>query len=98
MIRSKREYETSLMKLKQNDDAISQQKFQLEKMNLSDDDMDLILSPVLNFRNQLKKEIETYERIKDQDWNLIVSLADFQNMGKFLIALRIAFGITQREL
>jgi DNA-binding transcriptional regulator YiaG len=98
MIRSKREYETSLMKLKQNDEAIAKQKKQLENMNLSEVDMDLILSPMLNFRNQLKKEIETYERIKAQDWPLILSLADFHNMGRFLIALRIAFGLTQKEL
>lgn len=98
MIRSKREYETSLMKLKQNDEAISKQKSQLENMNLSEADMDLILSPMLNFRNQLKKEMETYERIKAQDWALILNLADFHNMGRFLIALRIAFGLTQKEL
>lgn len=98
MIRSKREYEVSLMKLKQNDEAVAKQKNQLENMNLSEVEMDLILSPMLNFRNQLNKEIETYERIKAQDWPLILSLADFHNMGKFLIALRIAFGLTQKEL
>jgi DNA-binding XRE family transcriptional regulator len=98
MIRSKREYETSIMKLKQNDDAIAKQKSQLENMNLSEADRDLILSPMLNFRNQLKKEIEAYERIKNQDWNFILSLANFHNIGRFLIALRIAFGLTQKEL
>lgn len=98
MIRTKREYEISLMKLKQNDEAISKQKAQLENMNLAEADMGLILSPMLNFRNQLKKEMETYERIKAQDWDLILSLADFHNMGRFLIALRIAFGLTQKEL
>lgn len=98
MIRTKREHEISLMKLKQNDETIAKQKALLENMNLTEAERDMILSPMLNFRNQLKKEIETYERIKARDWGLILSLADFHNMGKFLIALRIAFGLTQKEL
>jgi hypothetical protein len=98
MIRSKREYDASLIKLKQNDSAIDKQKAQLENMNLAKADVGLILSPMLNFRNQLSQEIDAYERIKAQDWDFILSFADFHNMGRFLIALRMAFGMTQKEL
>lgn len=59
MIRTKREYEASLKKLEQNDDALSKQRKELERLELSQEDIDLAMSPLINFRNQLnalKKE------------------------------------------
>jgi transcriptional regulator with XRE-family HTH domain len=39
-----------------------------------------------------------YEDIKNKNWDVILSLADLHKIGRFLIALRIAFGLTQKEL
>lgn len=98
MIRTKREYEAALKKLEQNDEALSKQRNELEKLNLSQEDIVLAMSPLVNFRNQLQKEIKTYEGIKRRDWDLILSLADPHNIGRFLIALRIAYDLSQRDL
>jgi plasmid maintenance system antidote protein VapI len=98
MIRTKREYEAALKKVEQNNEALSKQKEELKKLGLTKEEINLAMSPLINFRNQLKEEIKVYEGIKNQDWNLIFSLADPHKIGTFLIALRIAFDLTQREL
>lgn len=98
MIRTKREYEVALKKLVQNDKALSEQKKELEKLELSREDIDLAMSPLVNFRNQLQEEIKIYEGIKNHDWNLILNLADPHRIGRFLIALRIAYDLSQRDL
>lgn len=98
MIRTKREYEAALNKLAQNDEVLSKQREELEKLELSKEDIDLAMSPLVNFRNRLKAEINTYEGIKNRDWNLILKLADPYHIGQFLIALRIAYDLSQRDL
>ncbi len=98
MIRTEKEYRASLSKLKQNEQAIEKQLEQLKNLGLSKDKIDLAMSPILNFYNQLKLEVEAYERIKARDWDFIYQLADLQHVGKLFTALRIAYGLTQREL
>lgn len=98
MIRTKREYEAALKKLTQNDEALSKQRKELEKLELSKEDIDLAMSPLVNFRNQLQEEIKIHEGIKNRDWNLILNLADPHHIGRFLIALRIAYSLSQRDL
>ncbi len=98
MIRTKREYEVALKKLAQNDEALSKQREELEKLELSNEDIDLAMSSLINFRNQLEEEIKIYEGIKSRDWNLILNLADPHHIGRFLIALRLAYDLSQRDL
>jgi len=97
MIRTKREYEASLKKLKQNDEALEKQKKELIKLNLSKTNIDNAMAPLMSFRNQLHQEIELYEGIKAKNWKLILELYN-QHIGRFLIALRLAFNLNQREL
>jgi len=98
MLRSHKEYLAALKKLKQDDEALASQKEELKKLNLSKKEMSLVMSPLISFRNQLEEEIHIYEGIKKRDWRLILSLFDSHNIGRFLIALRIATGLTQRDL
>jgi plasmid maintenance system antidote protein VapI len=98
MIRTKREYKASLKKLMQNDDALSKQRSELERLELSKEDIDLAMSPLINFRNQLKEDVKIYEGIKGRDWDLILNLADPHHIGRFLIAIRIAYDLSQRDL
>lgn len=98
MIRTKREYEASLKKLMQNDTALSKQRNELERLELSQEDIDLAMSPLINFRNQIKEEVKIYEGIKGRDWDLILNLADSHRIGRFLIAIRIAYGLSQKDL
>lgn len=98
MLRSHKEYIVAIKKLRQDDEAIARQKAELKKLNLSKKEMFLVMSPLISFRNQLEEEIRTYEGIKKRDWRLILNLFDPHNIGCFLIALRIATGLTQRDL
>lgn len=61
MVHTKREYEAALKKLAQNDEALSKQKEELEKLGLSKEDINLAMSPLTNFRNQLQEEVNVYE-------------------------------------
>jgi DNA-binding Xre family transcriptional regulator len=97
MIRTKREYEVSLEKLKQNDEALKKQKEELVKLNLSEVDIGNAMAPLMSFRNQLYQEIQLYENIKAKNWKCILQLYT-QHIGRFLIALRLAFNLNQREL
>lgn len=98
MIRTKREYEGAVKKLAQNDEALIKQREELDRLELSKQDIDLAMSPLISFRNQLQEEINIYEGIKNRDWNLIINLADPHRIGRFLIALRIAYDLSQRDL
>ena len=98
MIRTEKEYRASLSKLKQNEDAIHKQIEHLKSMNLSEENIDLAMSPIMNFCNQLRMEVETYERVKNKDWDFIYQLAELQQIGKLFIALRVAYGLMQKDL
>ena len=62
---------------------------------LSDEEVERALGPVLFFRAQLEEEMEWYERVRRRDFEIIDNLSA---VGKLLIALRIANGLSQREL
>ncbi|MBI5410191.1 MAG: helix-turn-helix transcriptional regulator, partial [Nitrospirae bacterium] len=53
------------------------------------------LEPMLSFHQQLVEEVEWYERVKRKDFGAISSLDE---VGRLLIALRIASGLTQKDL
>jgi ribosome-binding protein aMBF1 (putative translation factor) len=44
---------------------------------------------------QLKEEVESYERLKRRDFD---ELENLRGLGQLLISIRIAKGITQRDL
>ncbi len=66
MIRTEKEYKAALQKLRQNEEALNKQREHLEAMQLSEEQVILALSPIESFYHQLKHEIETFERIKNQ--------------------------------
>ena len=53
------------------------------------------MQPLHSFRDQLQEEIEYYERIKRMDFDAI---RNFNGVGRLFIAIRIARGMTQRQL
>jgi ribosome-binding protein aMBF1 (putative translation factor) len=62
---------------------------------LSDEEVERALGPVLFFRAQLEEEMEWYERVRRRDFEIIDNLSA---VGKLLIALRIASGLSQKDL
>lgn len=97
MIRTEKEYTVALQKLKQNEETIHEQRKLLIAMEMTEEQMELVLSPLESFYHQLEQEIKTFERIKAKDWEFIEQLANLQHIGQLFIALRIAYGLTQRD-
>ena len=95
MIRNENEYREAVQRLADEKQRIAQQKAELEKMDLSPDEVKRVLDPMRSFHLQLQEEVESYERLKRGEFEEIRNL---RGLGHLLIALRIARGISQRQL
>lgn len=95
MIRTDSEYQDAIKRLQQDRAVIEAQRSKLQEMKLSEDEVERGIEPALSFHEQLREEVEVYERMKRGDISPIESLAD---IGRVLIGLRIARGVTQRQL
>jgi len=95
MIRNEKEYKEAVRRLKQNKEVIQKQKKSLKSVNLNSEEINRALEPMLSFHQQLAEEVEWYERVKRKDLDTISSLDE---VGRLLIALRIASGLTQKDL
>jgi len=95
MIRSEAEYQEALRRLKQDQQVAVQQKDALVKANLSAEEADRAMQPLLSFHAQLAEEVEWYENARRRSFPEINTLTQ---IGMLLIALRIADGISQHEL
>jgi transcriptional regulator with XRE-family HTH domain len=54
-----------------------------------------VIDPIESFHLQLKEEVESYERLKRGEFD---ELENLRGLGHLLISLRIAKGISQRDL
>lgn len=95
MIRTKAEYKNVHDRLEQEAETLQRQKAQLEKMDLSEEEVKRALEPLISFRNQLQEEIEAYERMRRGD---LSDLHDLRNIGRWLIGARIAKGWSLSDL
>lgn len=95
MIRTDAEYQDAVKRLMQDHAVVDLQREKLMTLDLDDDDVARALDPSLSFHEQLREEVEVYERMRRGDITPIESLSD---IGRVLIGLRIARGITQRQL
>ncbi len=95
MIRSEKEYREAVERLGQDEEVLALQKEKLEELRLSEEEVRRALEPMLSFRAKLEEEVEWYERVRRRDFGII---RDLSAVGTLLIALRIANGLSQREL
>jgi DNA-binding XRE family transcriptional regulator len=95
VIRSEKEYREAVERLRQDEEVLALQKEKLEELGLSEEEVRRALEPMLSFRAQLEEEVEWYERMRRRDFGII---RDLSAVGTLLIALRIANGLSQREL
>ncbi|WP_047983550.1 helix-turn-helix domain-containing protein [Ornithinibacillus californiensis] len=95
MIKTESAYREAINKLKQDQEFIKQQRETFKKMGLDSDHIELALQPSISFHEQLKEEVEYYEKIKRGDFEPIFNL---KTMGKTLIAYRIYIGMSQQQL
>jgi hypothetical protein len=95
VIRSEKEYREAVERLRQDEEVLALQKEKLEELALSEEEVRRALEPMLSFRAQLEEEVGWYERVRRRDFGII---RDLSAVGTLLIALRIANGLSQREL
>ncbi len=95
MIKNELAYQKAVEKLKQDQEFINNEKNRFEKMGLTPEQTKMAIQPLISFHEQLKAEVEYYEKIKRGSFNPIYKFTD---IGKTLIAYRIYLGMTQAEL
>ncbi|AET67619.1 hypothetical protein Desor_2010 [Desulfosporosinus orientis DSM 765] len=95
MIKNESAYLKAVEKLKQDQEFIISEKKRFEEMGLNSEQIELAIQPLFSFHEQLKAEVEYYEKMKRGSFNPIYKFTD---IGKTLIAYRIYLGMTQAEL
>ena len=95
MIRTDAECQSAIQRLEQDESVINEQRKRLQALDLTGEEVQRALQPALSFHQQLREEVDVYNRMRRGDIAHVESLAE---IGRILIGLRIAAGITQREL
>ena len=95
MIRNEAEYKEAMQRLREEKSRLDQQETKLKEMGLSCDEIKRAMDPMRSFHAQLGEEVASYERRKRCEFDEIQNL---QGLGNLLVGLRIARGVSQREL
>ncbi len=95
MIRNESEYKEALKRIDEEKKLIKSQRTKLKEKKLKESALELAMEPILTFHQQLVEEVESYEKLKRGQ---IGEFYNLDGLGRTLIALRIAKGITQKDL
>ncbi|MFU8803729.1 MAG: helix-turn-helix domain-containing protein [Bradymonadaceae bacterium] len=95
MIRNEAEYQEALTRQEEERERLNEHRARLAGMGLNEEELKRALDPLRSFHLQLEEEVQSYERLKRGD---IGELFNLHGLGEVLVALRIARGLTQREL
>ncbi len=95
MISNETEYRDAVERWKGEEERLHAQRALLKAKGLKREEIDRVSAPVQSFHDQLREEIESYERLRRGDFDEVLN---FQGVGRLLIALRISQGLSQREL
>jgi DNA-binding XRE family transcriptional regulator len=95
MIRNETEYTQAVKRLVAEEARIASQEKELVEMGLTAEQIKRVLDPVRSFHLQLVEEVESYERLKRRE---IGEIRNLRGLGHALICIRIASGLTQRQL
>ena len=95
MIRNENEYKEAVRRRSEEQERLAVHGDRLAKMGLAADEVKRALDPLRSFHEQLAEEVESYERLRRGEMG---ELRNLHGLGTMLVALRIALGLTQREL
>ena len=95
MICTDAEYRHALQRLAQEDETLRAQREHLVDLDLSDEEAERAMQPLLSFRAQLAEEVEAYTQMKRGDLGPLQSLTA---IGRWLVGARIARGLSQAAL
>lgn len=95
VVKTQREYEQTQRLLEQWKASGEKLRASMEAAGLSSEHVELCMAPHLTMQDSLEGQLDWYERARrGQIW----PLPDLRAIGLSLIALRIAKGLTQRQL
>jgi ribosome-binding protein aMBF1 (putative translation factor) len=95
MIRNETEYQEAAARLTEERNRLADHRARLKQAGLSKEEIKRVIDPMESFHLQLEDEVESYERLKRGEFD---DLDNLRGLGQLLISLRIAQGISQREL
>jgi ribosome-binding protein aMBF1 (putative translation factor) len=95
MIRNEAEYQHASARLIEERNRLSEHRARLKETGMRDEEIKRVIDPIESFHLQLKEEVESYERLKRGEFD---ELENLRGLGNVLISVRIAQGISQREL
>ncbi|MGA7238849.1 MAG: helix-turn-helix transcriptional regulator [Bryobacteraceae bacterium] len=95
MIRNEAEYQEASARLADERQRLAEHRTRLKEAGLGEEEIKRVIDPMESFHLQLKEEVESYERLKRGEFE---ELENFRGFGHLLISLRIAKGMSQREL
>jgi ribosome-binding protein aMBF1 (putative translation factor) len=95
MIRNETEYQEASARLADERNRLADHRTRLKEAGLNDEEIKRVTDPMESFHLQLKEEVESYERLKRGEFE---ELENLRGLGHLLISIRIATGISQREL
>jgi len=95
MIRNEIEYQEASARVADERNRLTEHRARLKETGLSDEEIKRVIDPMESFHLQLKEEVESYERLKRGEFE---ELENLRGLGHLLISIRIAQGISQREL
>ncbi|MCD6498227.1 MAG: helix-turn-helix transcriptional regulator [Deltaproteobacteria bacterium] len=95
MIRNESEYQEAVRRLREEQERLAEHRKRLAEMGLAADELKRALDPLRSFHEQLSEEVASYERLKRGELSELLNL---HGLGSTFVALRIALGLTQREL
>lgn len=95
MIRNENEYQQALSRIDAERQRFSSHAEAWKAQGYADEQIKKLMEPLESFHLQLVEEVESYERLKRGQFSEFENL---QGLGQVLIGLRIARGMTQRQL
>jgi len=95
MIRNEAEYQHASARLMEERNRLNEHRARLKGAGMTDEEIKRVVDPMESFHLQLKEEVESYERLKRGEFDEIENL---RGLGQLLISVRIAQGMSQREL
>ena len=95
MIRTDAELKTAQKRLAKKQDTLRNQREELKKIGLSEEEIEKAIAPLASRRDQLHEKIETFHRMRRGN---LSALHDLRNIGSWLIGARIAKGWSLSDL
>lgn len=95
MIRTESEYQEAIRRFRQDREVAERMRLAFVTEGLTPEELETALEPTLSYQAQLSEEITWYENVCRRHFSPAHRLTD---LGRLLIALRIANGLNQSEL